>query len=173
MSSLSLGFIVEGLVTILLVLTIGYCVVLNRRLKGLHADEEVLKATISELLTATEIAERAIVGLKATASECDRALGERFAEAERVSSQIDARLADGEAVLRRISEIAHAARPASQGGEPVHGSEAASARGQAASRRDAVARREHVAANSDLRQELEAASARLKELRGNREGRAA
>ncbi|PLX37235.1 MAG: chemotaxis protein [Hyphomicrobiales bacterium] len=159
MSTLSLGFIVEGLVTVLLVLTIGYCIILNRRLKGLHADEEVLKATISELLTATEIAERAIVGLKATASECDRTLGQRFAEAEKMSAEIDARLSDGEAVLKRISEIAQAARPAT---------------------REQVARREHVAANTDrgettlgLREEVEVATARLRELRAQKEGRAA
>lgn len=168
MSTLSLGFVVEGLVTVLLVLTIGYCVVLNRRLKGLHADEEVLKATISELLTATEIAERAIVGLKATASECDRTLSERFVEAERVSAAIEDRLADGEAVLKRISEIAQAARPAEA---PVR--REAPAHQEAVSRRETVARREHVAANTDLRQEVEAAAARLKELRSQREGRAA
>ena len=168
MSTLSLGFVVEGLVTVLLVLTIGYCVVLNRRLKGLHADEEVLKATISELLTATEIAERAIVGLKATASECDRTLSERFVEAERVSAVIEDRLADGEAVLKRISEIAQAARPVET---PARRDTAVHQ--EAASRREAVARREHVAANTDLRQEVEAAAARLKELRGQREGRAA
>ncbi len=40
--------------------------VLNSRLKRLKADEHSLKATIGELITATEIAERAIGGLKHT-----------------------------------------------------------------------------------------------------------
>ena len=54
------GLMIESLVAILLLLTIAYCVTLNKRLKRLRADEMALKATISELITATEIAERAI-----------------------------------------------------------------------------------------------------------------
>ena len=64
MSTLPIGMIIEGLVAVLLLITIGYCWMLNRRLQRLRADEEVLRATISELMTATEIAERAILGLK-------------------------------------------------------------------------------------------------------------
>ena len=59
------GFLIESLVSILLLLTILYCVRLNKQLRLLKADEQSLRATISELITATEIAERAIAGLKA------------------------------------------------------------------------------------------------------------
>ena len=76
MSTVSL--MIESLVAVLLLVTIGYSVVLNGRLKRLKADEQALKATISELITATEIAGRAIAGLKATAREADRTLGERL-----------------------------------------------------------------------------------------------
>jgi hypothetical protein len=44
---------------------------LNRRLKLLKSDEHSLRATISELVTATDIAERAIAGLKLTVEECE------------------------------------------------------------------------------------------------------
>ena len=70
-----IGIMIEGLVAILLMLTVGYCMLLNRRLKLLKADEQSLRATISELVTATEIAERAIAGLKVTVHECDIGLG--------------------------------------------------------------------------------------------------
>ena len=53
----SLGVAIESLVAVLLMLTIGYCMLLNKRLKRLKADEHSLKATIAELITATEIAE--------------------------------------------------------------------------------------------------------------------
>lgn len=102
----SLGLMIELLVAVLLVLTIGYCFVLNRRLKRLHADEESLRATISELITATEIAERAIMGLKMTANECDESLGQRLSEAEWFSKEISQQLGAGEVVLKRISQIA-------------------------------------------------------------------
>ena len=97
--STSFGLMIESLVAVLLLLTIGYCVVLNGRLKRLKADEQVLKATISELITATEIAGRAVAGLKTTAQEADRTLGERLREAERLSADLDRQLRGGEAML--------------------------------------------------------------------------
>ena len=75
---------IESLVAVLLLLTIGYCVVLNRRLKKLKADEQALRDMIAELITATEIAERAIAGLKVTVQDCDQTLGERLRAAERM-----------------------------------------------------------------------------------------
>ena len=44
-----IGIMIEGLVAILLMLTVGYCMLLNRRLKLLKADEHSLRATISEI----------------------------------------------------------------------------------------------------------------------------
>ena len=76
--SYGFGVIIEGLVAILLMVTIGYCSILNNRLKRLKADERVLKATIAELITATEMAERAVAGLRTTARECESTLGERL-----------------------------------------------------------------------------------------------
>ena len=100
--SAHLGFMIEGLVAILLLLTIGYCVVLNSRLKRLKADEQALKGTISELITATEIAGRAVAGLKATAQECDDTLGERLRAAERLSAGMERQLKAGELLLGEL-----------------------------------------------------------------------
>jgi Domain of unknown function (DUF6468) len=111
-----IGLVIESLVAILLVLTIGYCIVLNSRLKMLKADEQALKATISELITATEIAERAIAGLKLTVRDCDLSLGERLRNAEHLSEEIAHRLDEGKAVLERLTRIVQAARP--QGAAP-------------------------------------------------------
>jgi hypothetical protein len=107
----SFGMMIEGLVAILLMLTVGYCMLLNRRLKLLKADEFALRATIAELITATEIAERAIAGLKITVHECDVGLGERLSRAETMSVDFDHKLAIGKNVLNRLSQIANAARP--------------------------------------------------------------
>lgn len=105
------GMIIESLVAILLMLTVGYCMLLNRRLKLLKADEMSLRATISELITATEIAERAVAGLKVTVRECDLGLGEQLRRAETMTGEIDRRLTTGKDVLNRLSQIAIAARP--------------------------------------------------------------
>jgi hypothetical protein len=110
--SSSFGLMIESLVAILLLLTIGYCVVLNSRLKRLKADEQALKATISELITATEIAGRAVAGLKATAQDCDRTLGERLKAAERLSADLDRQIRGGEAMLGLLPRSAIAPAPA-------------------------------------------------------------
>ena len=107
------GLMIESLVAILLMLTIGYSVVLNKRLKRLRADEMALKATISELITATEIAERAIAGLKLTVRECDQGLGERLRSAERFSTEIARQIEAGGEILARLNQIVAATRPAS------------------------------------------------------------
>ena len=105
---------VEGLVAVLLVLTIGYCILLDGRLKRLRSDEANLRATISELITATEIAERAIFGLKETASECDRTLAQRLREAEFFSQEIGREIGEGEKLLNRIIRITQAAQGGGQ-----------------------------------------------------------
>ncbi len=112
----SLGIAIESLVAILLMLTIGYCMLLNKRLKRLKADEHSLKATIAELITATEIAERAIGGLKHTVRDVNENLGNQLASAAQMSQQLKKQLAEGDNVFRRLSRIAIAARPATAAG---------------------------------------------------------
>jgi hypothetical protein len=108
----SFGLAIESLVAVLLVLTIGYCMLLNKRLKRLRADEQSLKATISELITATEIAERAIGGLKHTVRDVNDNLGNQIVSATELSRQLSKQLMEGDAVMRRLTRIALAARPA-------------------------------------------------------------
>ena len=110
----SLGIGIESLVAILLMLTIGYCMLLNKRLKRLKADEHSLKAVIAELITATEIAERAIGGLKLTVRDVNENLGSQLASAAELSLQLKKQLAEGDNVFRRLSRIAIAARPGSE-----------------------------------------------------------
>jgi hypothetical protein len=106
------GFMIESLVAVLLLLTIAYCVILNNRLKRLKADEQSLKATIAELITATEIAERAVAGLKTTAHECDDTLGERLRNADRCCAELNQQIKAGDVLIKRLSRIVAAARPA-------------------------------------------------------------
>ena len=109
--SQNFGLMIESLVAVLLLLTISFCMMLNRRLKKLKADEHALKATISELITATEIAERAIAGLKLTVRDCDQNLGERLHAGESLSRELERQLKSGDEVLVRLAQISIAARP--------------------------------------------------------------
>ena len=106
-----LGIAIESLVAVLLMLTVGYCILLNKRLQRLKADEHSLKATIGELITATEIAERAIGGLKHTVRDVNEHLGSQLTAATQMSAHLKSQLVEGDGVIRRLSRIASAARP--------------------------------------------------------------
>jgi len=104
------GLIIEGLVAILLMVTIGYCMILNSRLKRLKADERALKATIAELITATEMAERAVGGLRTTARECESTLGERLVAAEQCCAELNRQVKAGDLVIERLARVVVASR---------------------------------------------------------------
>ena len=129
------GITIEMLVAILLALTIAYCVTLNRRLKLLRSDEQSLRATISELVTATEIAERAIAGLKQTVEECETGLGARLHSADRITADLDRGIGAGKELLDRLTRIVVAGGGAiPQAPEPVEaprGAQAVAAAAQA------------------------------------------
>src|ERR1700675_1674038 len=112
----SFGIVIESLVAVLLMLTIGYCMLLNARLKRLKADEHSLKATIGELITATEIAERAIGGLKHSVSDVNENLGSQLTAATQMSAHLKNMLAEGDGVIRRLSRNVAAAPPSSEPG---------------------------------------------------------
>jgi hypothetical protein len=128
-----LGLIIESLVAVLLLLTIGFCMLLNSRLKKLKADEQTLKGTISELITATEIA-----GLKMTVRDCDLNLSERLRAGDHLARELGRQLENGSQILSQIAQITLAARmvktpPASQPAPEPISQPAAQATAQAAS----------------------------------------
>src|SRR5262245_31052034 len=108
--SYGFGLIIEGLVAILLLGTIGYCIALNNRLNRLKADERALKATIAELITATEIAERAVAGLRTTVRECESTLGDRLAVAEQCCAELNRQVKAGDLVIERLARVVVASR---------------------------------------------------------------
>jgi hypothetical protein len=118
MTANSYGLMIEGLVAVLLVLTISYCMVLNRRLSRLRSDENSFKGTIAELVSATESAERAIAGLKLTVRESEEVLAARLRSSELICTDLQRELKRGEGVISRIVRIAQAAdtaRPREEG----------------------------------------------------------
>lgn len=110
MNGLPFGLIIEGAVALLLCLTIGYCVVLNSRLKRLHADRESLRDMINDLIQATTMANGAIKQLREVATETDLTLNSRLEEAERFGMELANHVTAGQTVLERIQKITSAAR---------------------------------------------------------------
>lgn len=106
----SLGMMVEGSVAILLAVTIGYCAILNRRLKRLHSDRETLAKMVGDLVQATGLANSAIRELKSTALEADAKLGEQLEEAARLERELHAQVSNGSQLVEKIARITVAAR---------------------------------------------------------------
>ncbi len=118
MFGLPLGIIVEGAVAILLAMTIGYCVVLNQRLKRLHQDKDAMRQMVADLVGATNLANQAIKELKATAVEADLTLNSRLEEAERFGIELANHVNAGTVLMERIARITSVAKH-SRAIEPV------------------------------------------------------
>jgi hypothetical protein len=99
---------IESMVAVLLLLTILYCVRLSKQLRLLRADEQSLRATIAELVTATGIAERAIGGLKSTMREGEQTLSATLTQAQQAATDIEQQLAAGRDLLAKPAELTEA-----------------------------------------------------------------
>ena len=110
MFGLSLGIVVEALVAVLLATTIGYCVILNGKLKRLHADRDTLRKMVADLVEATTLANAAVQELKTAAVEADTALTSRLEEGERLGVELANHITAGQQVMDRIAKITSAAR---------------------------------------------------------------
>lgn len=110
MFGLPLGVIVESLVTVLLAVTIGYCIVLNQRLKRLHNDRDQLRRIVTDLVQATNLANSAIQELKATATDAEAGLQRRIDEAEQLGVELANHVTSGMQVMDKIAKITSLAR---------------------------------------------------------------
>jgi len=144
----TLGMMIETLVAVLLIVTIGYCMLLNNRLKRLRADEHSLKAVIAELVTATEIAERAIGGLKHAVRDVNENLVNQLTSATQMSEYLKRQLSECDHVVRRLTKITIAARPQSAAAEPEPPARASPASASAPSPRPSSAKEVAAAAQA-------------------------
>lgn len=108
--SLFVNIVADILVAILLVATIVSSVALSRRITKLKADESAMRRTVTELMLATETAERAIAGLRTTLGECDRTLADRLRTAERYAADLATQVGAGEVIINRIAQIVDSSR---------------------------------------------------------------
>lgn len=106
----ALGFVVEALVAVLLMVTIGYCLLVNRKLEQLRSDQSELRQIIRELNTATGQAEAAIVVLRESAKSAETTLREKVDDADALSGRLAAEVTKGEGLLAKLTLFTHAPR---------------------------------------------------------------
>ncbi|PHR60905.1 MAG: hypothetical protein COA47_06785 [Robiginitomaculum sp.] len=109
--TLSIAF--EILVSLLLVITIGYCFVLDQRLKALRSGQDGVRQSIVELISATGQAEHSIRLLKETGTTVSQELEAHILEAKALGQKITARTepAPRRASARPLGKIPSASIP--------------------------------------------------------------
>ena len=123
MGGLSLGVAIEALVAVLLAVTIGYCILVNRKLDQLRSDQSELRMIVRELNHATGQAEQAIAGLRKGAHIADESLGQQIERVRALDENLLAGISKGEALLVKLSAM--------QSMQQKQGSASATARQQA------------------------------------------
>ncbi len=118
MSGSSLGFVVEALVALLLVVTIGYCYLVNRKLEQLRSDKSELRSIVRHLHRATGQAELAIGALGEMAGSAEQELNSRIARAQELSARLESGVDKAEALLSKLTVIAGAASKRGAGTSP-------------------------------------------------------
>lgn len=103
---LPIGFFIEGLVSFLLTIMIVLCCLLNRRIRLLRSDEQVLRSGIADLNRAFTQAEAAVSALRLTSQEARDTLMERMTQAEDLSALLNSRIREGDLLVKRIAAIA-------------------------------------------------------------------
>ena len=85
---MTLPLVIEAIVAVLLFVTSGYCVVLERRMRSFRSSQESLRTLVQELDTATARAELAVRGLGETTRATEVALDARLREAKNLTRSL-------------------------------------------------------------------------------------
>ena len=84
-----LGLILEGLVGILLVVTVVYCAILDRRLRALRDGQDGLKAIIDGLDAATLRAQTGVAELRVSGETVSAKLSEQVGKARSLADELE------------------------------------------------------------------------------------
>jgi len=94
--------LLDILVSALLVATIFYCAVLDRKLKALRSGQDGLKQTIDQLNTATARAEVSITQMKQVSGGLDNGLTQQMRDARSLADELSVMVASGNSLAGRI-----------------------------------------------------------------------
>ena len=83
-----LSFVGDAVVALLLIATIGYSMVLNRRLGTVRSDREKFETLVRNLTTASTRAEAAVTGLRVATDELGRRLEKKVDEARALADDL-------------------------------------------------------------------------------------
>jgi hypothetical protein len=103
---MTLTFLVEVTLEILLATTLGYCIVLERRLAAVRKGQEGLSRTVGELNMAIAGAGASLRALKSAAGEAAQTLDERLKRARLHIDELSVLAASSERIADRMENAA-------------------------------------------------------------------
>jgi hypothetical protein len=103
---MTLTFLVEVTLEILLAATLGYCIVLERRLAAVRKGQEGLSRTVGELNMAIAGAGASLRALKSAAGEAAQTLDERLKRARLHIDELSVLAASSERIADRMENAA-------------------------------------------------------------------
>lgn len=112
MNDMSFGLVVEGLVSVLLVVTIVYCLIINRKLSALRSDQGKLKEIVQLLDRSTRNAENVMGELREAASQTQEDLDDRIEYGQSTLKRLN------EAIIEANQAMSRLARPERAEPEP-------------------------------------------------------
>ncbi|MEQ8747616.1 DUF6468 domain-containing protein [Pyruvatibacter sp.] len=111
MSAFSIGLLIEVIVAGLLVATIAYCFLLDRRLRALRDGESDLKQIVVSLDRATSRAQSAITDLRVHADGMTRDLERDLKKARALADELALMVEAGDSIADRLGTFAGAGGP--------------------------------------------------------------
>ena len=106
MSGIPTDLILEGLVAVLLLATVVYCALLDRRLKALRSGQDGLRQIISDLNAATEQASASIAGLKDASDTIGKEIGGQLHRGRALADELELMVEAGDRIADRLGEAA-------------------------------------------------------------------
>jgi hypothetical protein len=107
-----LSFAGDAVVALLLIATIGYSMVLNRRLGAVRSDREKFEVLVRNLNAASQRAEVAVTNLRVTADDLSRRLEKKVEEARALSDDLTYMIERGGGVADKLANQIRAGRDA-------------------------------------------------------------
>jgi Domain of unknown function (DUF6468) len=100
--TMSLPLAADGIVSILLLITICYAMVLSRKLNALRRDKMALKALVTQLADASASAEAGVAGFRAAAHDIGRTLEKKLQDAQALRDDLAYMIERGGATADRL-----------------------------------------------------------------------
>jgi uncharacterized protein DUF6468 len=100
--TMSLPLAADSVVSVLLLITICYAIILSRKLSALRADKAALTVLVGQIAEASSSAEAGVAGLRAAAHEIGRTLEKKLQDAQSLRDDLAYMIERGGATADRL-----------------------------------------------------------------------